>query len=360
MWQNNVTTSNEMTSSPEASDDVTADIFDLILNRVIPTILSVVCFIGLFGNFIVVYIMKKVKQRSITDIYVTNLAITDFIFLLMLPFWISDFYMSRFWMFGDFMCKLVSTITLMHMYLGNLLVSIMAVDRVMAVVFYLKYGSLRSKYNAKFFIFVAWILSVGMSLPGGINCGVDYQANNTFQLCRFSFGPDEVMFKVQELLRLIPGFLIPLVINCICSVCIVVHLKNKKTLGQQTKIRQKKATKTVMLNVLFYIICWLPNQITHFVHFLLLKGYIRLPKTETEILYLVHMSCVCLLYTHSCINPILYALIREDLKVKTLKHFGLSKRKPTMKSRKKSIKASKRFADELQLKLLIENKTSSK
>ena len=60
MWQNNVTTSNEMTSSPEASDDVTADIFDLILNRVIPTILSVVCFIGLFGNFIVVYIMKKV------------------------------------------------------------------------------------------------------------------------------------------------------------------------------------------------------------------------------------------------------------------------------------------------------------
>ena len=41
------------------------------------------------------------------------------------------------------MCKLVSTITLMHMYLGNLLVSIMAVDRVMAVVFYNKYGSLR-------------------------------------------------------------------------------------------------------------------------------------------------------------------------------------------------------------------------
>ena len=44
------------------------------------------------------------------------------------------------------MCKLVSTITLMHMYLGNLLVSIMAVDRVMAVVFYNKYGSLRFVY----------------------------------------------------------------------------------------------------------------------------------------------------------------------------------------------------------------------
>ena len=49
-------------------------------------------------------------------------------------------------MFGDFMCKLVSTITLMHMYLGNLLVSIMAVDRVMAVVFYNKFCTLRFVY----------------------------------------------------------------------------------------------------------------------------------------------------------------------------------------------------------------------
>ena len=46
-------------------------------------------------------------------------------------------------MFGDFMCKLVSTITLMHMYLGNLLVSIMAVDRVMAFVFYKQVGFMR-------------------------------------------------------------------------------------------------------------------------------------------------------------------------------------------------------------------------
>ena len=60
MWQNNVTTSNEMTSSPEESDDDIADFFYLTLNKVIPTILSVVCFIGLLGNFIVAYTMKKV------------------------------------------------------------------------------------------------------------------------------------------------------------------------------------------------------------------------------------------------------------------------------------------------------------
>ena len=58
--QKNLTTADEMLSSPEALDDVTADIFDLLLNRIIPTILSLVCLIGLFGNFIVVFIMRKV------------------------------------------------------------------------------------------------------------------------------------------------------------------------------------------------------------------------------------------------------------------------------------------------------------
>ena len=38
---------------------------------------------------------------------------------------------------------------------------------------------------------------------------------------------------------------------------------------------QKKATQTVMFIVLFYVICWLPNQITHFMYFLQFKDYIR-------------------------------------------------------------------------------------
>ena len=65
MWQNYTTTSNEMTSSPKLFDDVKADVFDLVLNRVTPTILSVVCFIGLFGNLTVVFIMRKVKCCTI-------------------------------------------------------------------------------------------------------------------------------------------------------------------------------------------------------------------------------------------------------------------------------------------------------
>ena len=31
----------------------------------------------------------------------------------------------------------------------------------------------------------------------------NYYETDTFQVCRFSFGPDQVMFKVQELLRYI-------------------------------------------------------------------------------------------------------------------------------------------------------------
>ena len=70
MWQSNVKTSDElMTSSP--------DIFDLFLNRVIPIILSIVCLVGLFGNFIVVYLMRKVKCCVINVIKKKVLSITQ-------------------------------------------------------------------------------------------------------------------------------------------------------------------------------------------------------------------------------------------------------------------------------------------
>ena len=54
----NVTTSVEkLTFNDVAKLDA-----ELFLYRVIPTILSIVCFVVLFGNFTVVYVIRKVKR----------------------------------------------------------------------------------------------------------------------------------------------------------------------------------------------------------------------------------------------------------------------------------------------------------
>ena len=58
MTSTNVTTLVEKLTS----NDVTKFNVEMFLYRVIPTILSIVCFVGLLGNFTVVYVMRKVKR----------------------------------------------------------------------------------------------------------------------------------------------------------------------------------------------------------------------------------------------------------------------------------------------------------
>merc|ERR1719351_662525 len=108
----------------------------------------------------------------------------------------------------------------------------MAIDRVMAVVFYVSCGRFRTKKNAKTIVVVIWLISIALSFLG-LNCTV-VEFHDT---------------------RTILGFFVPLTINCICSITIAVYLKNKKALGRLAIRRQKKATKVVLLVVVFFIIC---------------------------------------------------------------------------------------------------------
>ncbi|KAH1177277.1 hypothetical protein KIL84_010979 [Mauremys mutica] len=54
----------------------------------LPPLYSLVLIFGLVGNVLVVLILIKYKKlRSMTDIYLLNLAISDLLFILSLPFW---------------------------------------------------------------------------------------------------------------------------------------------------------------------------------------------------------------------------------------------------------------------------------
>lgn len=54
----------------------------------LPTLYSLVFLLGLTGNTLVVLVLLNYKRlKSMTDIYVLNLAISDLLFVLGLPFW---------------------------------------------------------------------------------------------------------------------------------------------------------------------------------------------------------------------------------------------------------------------------------
>jgi hypothetical protein len=74
-------------------------------SHVVPVIWAILIIVGAVGNGLVLYILLRFGERSVTNIYIINLALADLAFLLIVvPITAVSFAMPS-WVFGDGMCK---------------------------------------------------------------------------------------------------------------------------------------------------------------------------------------------------------------------------------------------------------------
>uniref|UniRef100_A0A8C5S357 Relaxin-3 receptor 1 n=1 Tax=Laticauda laticaudata TaxID=8630 RepID=A0A8C5S357_LATLA len=285
----------------------------ILLRIFISIIYSVVCALGLVGNVLVLYLMKSKWKKSSINLFVTCLAVTDFQFVLTLPFWAVENALDFTWLFGKAMCKMLSYVTAMNMYASVFFLTAMSIARYHAVASALKSrrqgGLLDGCSSAKWLCALIWILAILASLPNGIFsttstifgeelCLVkipDSQGNNT----PFWLG----LYHAQKVLL---GFLLPLTIITLCYLLLVRFISDRH--------RRSKVTKSVTIVVLSFFLCWLPNQalttwgvliklnLLHFSHAYFLSQAYLFPIT------------VCLAHSNSCLNPIFYCLMRREFR----------------------------------------------
>ncbi|KAI4888234.1 hypothetical protein NFI96_027964, partial [Prochilodus magdalenae] len=88
---------------------------------------------GLFGNVLVLLILGLYENlRSLTNIFILNLAVSDLIFTLGLPFWVCYYIWS--WTFGDFMCQAVKFVPSVGFYSSTVFLMLMTIQRYVAAV----------------------------------------------------------------------------------------------------------------------------------------------------------------------------------------------------------------------------------
>ncbi|NXL12814.1 CCR5 protein, partial [Mesembrinibis cayennensis] len=133
--------------------------------KLLPPLYSLVVIFGLTGNMLVVLILVKYKRlKSMTDIYLLNLAISDLLFVFSLPFW--AYYAVHDWIFGEALCRILSGVYLLGFYSGIFFIILLTLDRYLAIVhavFALKartvtYGILTSAFT--------WAVAILASVPG--------------------------------------------------------------------------------------------------------------------------------------------------------------------------------------------------
>ncbi|XP_061549859.1 C-C chemokine receptor type 4-like isoform X2 [Phycodurus eques] len=85
------------------------------------------------GNGLVLYIIYKYeKLNTVTNIFLLNLVLSNILFATSLPFW-ATYHLSE-WIFGNVLCKLVSSAYFIGFYSSILFLTLMTFDRYLAVV----------------------------------------------------------------------------------------------------------------------------------------------------------------------------------------------------------------------------------
>ncbi|XP_072343773.1 C-C chemokine receptor type 7 [Scyliorhinus torazame] len=292
----------------------------------LPAIYAVITVLGFFGNGLVVitYIYFK-RLRTMTDVYLLNLALADLLFLLTLPFWAVS--VVKQWIFGLVMCKAVYVLYRVSFFSGMLLLMCISIDRYFSIVRAASAHRLRSRavYCSKVVSVCVWLFSLLLSLPELLYTAE--KQSNSGTLCKMNLDNSTIVFTAGT--QLAVGFFIPLVVMLFCY-CFII-----KTLLLARNFEKNKAIKVIIAVVLVFLLFQLPYNSV-----MLIDTINDVNATVTNCDFSKRMNVAIdvsksLAYARCCLNPFLYAFIgvkfRRDL-LKLMKELGCMSGEKLMRS----------------------------
>ncbi|XP_061443041.1 C-C chemokine receptor type 5-like isoform X2 [Rhineura floridana] len=275
-------------------------------SRVLPSLYSLVFIFGLLGNALVVLILIRYKKlKSMTDIYLLNLAISDLLFIFALPFW--AYYAAHEWIFGDAMCKILSGIYFVGFYSGSFFIILLTIDRYLAIVhavFALKvrnvaYGILTSV--------ITWVVALLASVPAPIFYKL--QKQNNLLACTPHFSAEtQVMWNQFLTLKMnLIGLIFPMIVMTFCYAQII------NTLMRCRNDKKNKAVRLIFIIMIVYFIFWAPYNIV-----ILLQTFQSSFSLDNCVaisnLGIAVQVTETITMAHCCINPMIYAFAGEKFR----------------------------------------------
>jgi len=129
-------------------------------------VLYLVTFVfGMCGNSLTVLVMlRHHRLRTVAACFILNLAIADDLFLVCLPFMAYSTF-TRHWVFGDVFCRAMNAFWGVNQYASIFTMTLMSVDRYLAVVHPLTSLTYRTCRKAFVVCAVIWTVSFLLVLP---------------------------------------------------------------------------------------------------------------------------------------------------------------------------------------------------
>ncbi|XP_062886787.1 neuropeptides B/W receptor type 2b [Mobula hypostoma] len=276
---------------------------------ILPVIYSVICAAGLTGNTAVIYvILKAPKMKTVTNMFILNLAIADDLFTLVLPINIAD-HLLHYWPFGEIICKLILSIDHYNIFSSIYFLTVMSIDRYLVVLATVRSKKLpqRTYRAAKIVSLCVWVLVTLIVLPFTIFAEV-YTDSMNRKSCVLVFPkPERAWLKASRIYTLILGFAIPVSTICVLYAMMLYRLRSMHLNSNAKALDKAKKRVTLMVFIVLAVclFCWTPFHLTTIVA-------LTTDVQETPLVIGIAYFITSLSYANSCLNPLLYAFLDDS------------------------------------------------
>ncbi|KAK2903388.1 hypothetical protein Q8A67_008101 [Cirrhinus molitorella] len=303
-------------------------VIDSQLNRNFKAAIFYIVFaLGLIGNITVLWVLLKIMHvKNMTNLCLLNLALSDLLMVLSLPFW--GLYVQGHYLKANVICKAMAGTYQVGFYSGILFVTLMSMDRYLVIVHavavlgakMLRYGIIVS--------FIIWIVSICAALPEAIFAAMVTEDNITSCQRVYPFGSAQKWKLFRNFGENAVGLFISLPIIAYCYIRVLMVVKKTKN------SKKERAIKLILSIVIVFVVFWVPYNVVVFLKTLQEFGFLSDCKAYGHVNMAMDLTETIAL-THCCVNPVIYAFVGEKFrKCLAMKTYGLLRRVKKLQNQK--------------------------
>lgn len=257
----------------------------------------IICPVGMVLNALVLWFLGFQMTRNAFSVYILNLAGADFFFLYsQFLFYILAIISYKYSI--SFRIPFLFEVLAKVAYLSGLsILSTISIERCLCIMWPIWYRCQRPRHTSSVTCFLLWTLSLLFALLEGAECGLLFNSFDQSRCLRF-----DLIFCAWSIVLF--------VVLCGSSLILLIRI----FCGSQ-RIPVTRLYVTIVLTVLFFLICCLPFGISWLIQWSRTLEYVGVCDYFHEGLFLSSIN--------SCANPIVYFLVgfirQRKFQQKTLK-----------------------------------------
>uniref|UniRef100_A0A3Q3WDT0 Growth hormone secretagogue receptor type 1 n=1 Tax=Mola mola TaxID=94237 RepID=A0A3Q3WDT0_MOLML len=281
--------------------DKTSSILHILVCMTIIYILLMI--FGLLGNILTILVVwLRPHMRSCTYLYLSSMAVSDILILLLLPLDLYKLWRPRPWPLGDLACKLTMFLSECCTFCTILHITFLSLERYLVVCWPFTAKTLVTQRRTRTIIGCLWLgaavsaapvlVMVGVEEVGGEDPGVDTRECRCTHYASSS-GLLSAMMILSNMYFLVPLCILGLVYSLIGRTLWLRSHNNRRDQSQRHTIRM------LGVIVLAFVLCWLPFHV----------GRTILTLSDGQETNYFNLVSSVLYYLSAALNPLLYNVV---------------------------------------------------